>query len=86
MYIFLKIKKRKLKKSLDFFKHFLVAKNYLKKRYKDKKYYCLLKKTRSNSFLTVINNFGDVIFYFSSGRLNLVTKKYKRSFAAIKLF
>jgi len=84
--IFLNFKTKKIKKGFNFFKYFLRAKNYLKNRYKNKKYFCFLKKTRSNSFLTVTNNFGEVVFWFSAGRLNLVTKKYKRSYPAIRLF
>lgn len=83
--IFLKIKKSN-KKKINFFKYFLIAKDYFKNKYKLKFYYCFLKKKKNNSFLTLVNNFGEVVFWFSAGRLNLPTKKYTRSYAAIKLF
>lgn len=86
MVIFLKIKKKKIKKGFNFFRYLITAKNFLKNRYKVKKHFCFLKKVRSNSFLTVTNSFGEVIFSITAGRLNLVTKKYKRSYSAIKLF
>ena len=86
MVVFLKINRKKIKKSFNFFRYFLTAKNFLKNRYKVKKHFCFLKKVRSNSFLTVTNGFGEVLFSITSGRLNLVTKKYKRSYPAIKLF
>ena len=77
MVVFLKINRKKIKKSFNFFKYFLTAKNFLKNRYKVKKHFCFLKKVRSNSFLTVTNGFGKVIISITSGKLNLVTKKYK---------
>lgn len=46
--------------------------------YKNFYYNCIIKKTRSNIFLTIINRFGEVVISYSTGRIKLLAKKKKR--------
>ena len=67
--------KRSIYTYLKFFKYFYKDLNLI---YKDFYYLCFIKKTRSNTFLTITNRLGDVIYSYSIGKLYFLKKRKKR--------
>ena len=80
---FNKIKPLFLKLKIDFKKlnfQYIFLKN-LNLFYKNFYYNCIMKKTRSNWFITIINRVGEVIISYSTGKIFFLKKRKKRKAA-----
>lgn len=68
----------------SFFGRYYRIRRYLTDFFFSAFYYCFLKKKRSNSFITLTNFRGEVVFTFSTGRLPLIRRKFKKYASMVK--